>query len=378
VKSKLSFMCVLFCLVITITGAQVGMAQLLELQEPQWLTEMYQQGWQKVQEGVLQRSAGGQIETFTYGEEGLQWTVESLKRQVIALQQVYDQKPSPELAESLASLRNQLGVATTQLSNGQVEAPSSAQMENCDFSMGAHVFVDSLKANLSPGVTASADAYFHSSGCGFYGNTYANVTVEGNNGTVFTYKNQEDPKFGGSWLDSAVSLSLGVSTACKSTAYARAWSDSPSFGYEAQRIENYSCPVDTPFTVSISGPGSVYTDTYTPCQYATWTANPSGGTPGYTYYWYINGVYQASGNQLTLQYCYTNATLNVSVQASDSSSPQKSASASFTTYVSYYEDYCTSNPYTCECDPYRCGGCYQYPYANSTQAIRPPYECPYY
>ena len=369
-KSRLSFMCVLFCLVITITGAQPGTAQLLEPQEPQWLVEMYQQGWQKVQEGVLQRSAGGQIETFTYGEEGLQWTVESLKRQVIALQQVYDQKPTPELAESLASLRNQLGAATNQLNSGQVEAPSSTQMENCDFSMGAHVFVDWLRGNLSPGVTARADAYFRSSGCGFVGNTYANVTVEGNNGSVFTYKNQEDPKFGGSWLDSAVQLSLGVSSACKSTAYARAWSDSPSFGYEAQRIENYNCPpYVAPFTVSISGPGSVYTDTYTPCQYATWTATPSGGTPGYAYYWYINGSYQGTGSQLSLQYCYTNATLNVSVQAYDSSGPQQSASANFTTYVSYYEDYCYNNPYTCECNSNYCNNC--------GGGIRPYEICPY-
>ena len=360
-KSRLSILCVLFCLVIMITGAQPGTAQLLVPQEPQWLIEMYEQGWQKVQEGVLQRSAGeGQVETFTYGEEGLQWTVESLKQQIHALQLTYDRQPSPELAETLDILRNQLGVASTRLGSGQVEEPSSAQMENCDFSMGAHVYAERLLGALSPGVTARADAYFHSNGCGFIGNTYANVTVEGNNGSVFTYKNQEDPKYGSSWLDSAAQLSLSsVTTACKSTAYARAWSDYPSFGYEATRIENYDCRPDVQtLTVAISGTEHVFTNSNSPCANLTWTAVPSGGTPGFSYNWYVNGTYQGSGSQLTQQYCYNN-TLNVSVQAFDSGNPQQNAWGSFTTTLHYF-DPCASNPYRCECDPYYCGGggCY--------------------
>jgi hypothetical protein len=149
-----------------ITGAQLGMAQLLEPQDPQWLTEMYEQGWQKLREGVLQRSVGGsQVETFTYGEEGLQWTVESLKQQIRNLQLLYDKQPSPELAESIDTLENQLGVAATRLRSGQVEEPSSAQMENCDLHMAAHVYANRLTGAQSPGVTASADATFHSNGC---------------------------------------------------------------------------------------------------------------------------------------------------------------------------------------------------------------------
>ncbi|MFL6196945.1 MAG: hypothetical protein ACJ75H_22360 [Thermoanaerobaculia bacterium] len=361
-KLRMSLSFPALCLAMIFLSAQLGSAQALQPlqpQEPAWLTQMYAEGWHKVQEGVLQRTAEeGTLETFTYGEEGLRWTVESLKKQIYPLQLLYNEHPSQELADNLEILRNQLSVAMARLNSGQVEAPSAEQMENCDFSMGAHVNATWLTGPGAQGVTANADAYFHSINCGYLGNTYANVTVEGANGTVFTFKSQEDPKSGSSWLDSAVQLSLGVSSQCKSTAYARTWSDSPSFGYEATQIINYACPPPPPqpFDVTISGPSNVYTDTYTPCANATWTANATGGYPGYTFYWYINGAYEGSGSQLTKQYCYTNATVNVSVTGYDSggSAPD---TASMTTYVSYYEDYCASHPRTCECDSYYCGGC---------------------
>jgi hypothetical protein len=365
VKFRMSLSFLVICLAMIFLSAQPGSAQALQPlqpQEPAWLTQMYAEGWQKVQEGVLQRaSEEGTTETFTYGEEGLRWTVEGLKKQIYPLQQLYDKHPSPDLARNLEILRNQLSVAISRINSGQVETPSAEQMSNCDFSMAAHVYAEPLPPASAPGVTARADASFHSNGCGYIGNTYANVTVEGANGTVFTFKSQEDPKSGSSWLDSAVQLSLGVSSQCKSTAYARTWSDSPSFGYEATQIINYACPPPPPqpFDVTISGPSNVYTDTYTPCANATWTANATGGYPGYTFYWYINGAYEGSGSQLTKQYCYTNATVSVSVTGYDSggSAPD---TASMSTYVSYYEDYCASHPRTCECNDYYCRNTCQY------------------
>jgi hypothetical protein len=376
VKFRLFSMCAVFCLAMVITGAQLGMAQLLVPQDPQWLLDMYEQGWQKVQEGVLQRSVGeGQIETFTYGEEGLRWTAESLKKRIVNLQHTYDQYPSQELADVLTSLRSQLGVAISQLTNGQVEGPAPEQMENCDISYGAHANPTYLTGSAAPGVTASASAYFHNN-CGYYGNTYAEVTVEAATGTVFTHKYQNDPKFGGTWLDSAASLSLSGSSQCKSSAYARAWNDNPSFGYEASLVENYSCPVPAP-TTYISGPSDVSTDSFYPCADVTWTANPSGGTPGYTYNWYIGGAYQGSGNQLTKQYCYTNTTVNVTVQVFDSGTPQQSAQASFSTNIYYFENYCYNNPYTCECNINYCNNCYQEPYY-SPYRENPRELCPIY
>ncbi|HEY9421849.1 MAG TPA: hypothetical protein VIW92_10590 [Thermoanaerobaculia bacterium] len=344
VKFRLSFMCALFCLAMMITGAQLGMAQLLEPQEPQWLTEMYEQGWQKVQEGVLQRSVGGsQVETFTYGEEGLRWTVESLKQQVNSLQQLYNQHPSEDLAQAIGRLQNQIGAANARLESGQVEEPSAEQMENCDISYGAHAYADPLTG--SQGVTARSNAYFHNN-CGFYGNTYAYAYVQGSVNTVHTTKTQEDPRYG-TWIDSAVQLSLNASSSCQSNAFARSWSDSLGISYQTSD-DNYVCPPPPPVAY-ISGPANVYTDNYTPCANVTWTASGSGGTQPYNFHWFINGAHVASGTQFTQQYCYTNATVTVSVQLVDSASQVDWES--FTTNIYYTNnDPCTVNPYTCECN----------------------------
>jgi hypothetical protein len=359
VKFRMYLSFALLCLSITFFGARAGSAQALQPiqpQEPAWLTQMYAEGWQKVQEGVLQRnSEEGGKETFTYGEEGLKYQVESLKQQVNHFQQLYNQHPSAELADAIDHLQNQIGMADARLSLGQAETPSSDQMNNCDISYGAHAYADYLRGSQAPGVSASADAYFHNN-CGFLGNTYAFAYVQGSTGSVFSTKSQEDPKNGGAWLDSAAQWTLSASSSCSSNSYARTWSDSLGISYETSAQNSLCLPAAV--TVSISGPSNVYTDNYTPCADATWTASASGGTPGYIYYWYIGGVYQASGAQFTKSYCYANTAETVTVVAYDSGSPQQNASASYGTSVSYttYYDPCRDNPYSCDCDySYCCG-----------------------
>ncbi|HEY9421850.1 MAG TPA: hypothetical protein VIW92_10595, partial [Thermoanaerobaculia bacterium] len=245
--------------------------------------------------------------------------------------------------------------------SGQVEEPSVEQMENCDISYGAHAYADPLTG--SQGVTARSNAYFHNN-CGFIGNTYAQVYVQGAVNTVFTTKTQEDPKFGGSWLDSAAQLSLNASSQCYASAYARAWSDNLGIGYETSDAES-TCPVPIPVAY-ISGPANVYTDSYSPCANVTWTASGSGGTSPYNFHWFINGAHVASGAQFTQQYCYTNGSVTVSLQLVDSASQVDWES--FTTNI-YYTDNnpCAQNPYTCECNINYCGGCYQYPDSNLQQ-----------
>jgi len=366
VKCRTTLLFSVLCLAMTLIGARAGWAQ-AKPQQSTWLTRMYGEGWQKVQEGVLQKSAkGGQVETLTYGEEGLRYTVENLKQQVNLLQQAQNQHPTPELGQAISNLQHQIGAANTRLSTRQVVDPSSQESSGCDISYGAHAYADYLRNAQAPGVSASADAYFHTN-CGFIGNTYAYAYVQASTGSVFSTKMQEDPKYGGSWLDSAAQWSLSGSTSCSSSSYARAWSDSLGISYETS-AQNSICPVPPP-SVSISGTSNVYTDNYSPCANVTWTASASGGTPGYSYSWYIGGTYQGSGYQLTQQYCYTNSTATPTVVVYDSGSPQQSAQASYTTNIYYtqYYDPCTENPYGCDCNPSYC--CYQDP--------RRPYEiCP--
>lgn len=90
-KFKLFSASTVLCLALMITGVRTGSAQQVQPLEPEWLLQMYADGWTKVQDGVLQRETeGGQPETFSYGAEGYQWAKQNLERQVSALLSRYN------------------------------------------------------------------------------------------------------------------------------------------------------------------------------------------------------------------------------------------------------------------------------------------------
>jgi hypothetical protein len=319
-----------------VASVQPGRAQLepLPQPEPEWLTQMLQDGWQKVAEGLLQRSGeGSQVETFTYGAEGLQWMVQRLEQQILSLEDMYGTHPSEDLADLIENLSDELADANRNLSTGQVGEFSGEQLDNCDISYGAHAYADPLLGGAAPGVSALADAYFHNN-CGYLGNTYAYAYVQATTGSVFSTKTQEDPKYDGAWLDSVAQWSLGGPADCYSNAYARAWSPALSISYEAQDV-NYSCPPPppTPPAASITGPALVGLSSSIPCKDVTWTASATGGSPGYTFDWYIDSIYQGSGTQLTKRYCFSSQTVTVDVIARDTAG--LTDSASFTTNIAY-------------------------------------------
>jgi hypothetical protein len=321
---------------LTISGARAGLAQLqpLQPQDPDWLVRMYEDGWQKVQEGVLQRGEGGsQNETFTYGEEGLRWTVARLEEQASFLASRYNNAPSEDLAEVIGWLQGEILAANARIDSGQVgEAFNGEQMDDCSLAYGAHAYADPLSGSQTPGVTARADAYWHAN-CGFVGNAYAYAYVEGANGTTFSTKTQEDPKYNTTWGDAAAQWSLTpVSTSCYSRAYARAWSDSLNIGYSSEDT-NYLCP-SAPLQVAVSGPTYVALDNYTPCSNVTWTASASGGvTPYSTINWYLGSTFVGTGSSYSQYYCSTNQTVTAMATVSDSAS--QTASGTTTTYISY-------------------------------------------
>jgi hypothetical protein len=323
--------------------ARPSMAQVQELKpEPPLVRQMLQEGWTKVAEGVLQRTSEGGPETFTYGEDGLRWTARRLEARLGFLQNEYNAHPSEDLARLIESIKAQLIDLDENLRDGtaQAEVASPDALTDCIIQYGAHANAYGLTGSQAPGVGANADANY-STNCGQLGNTYAYAYARATSGTVTTTKIQEDPKYNGTSLSSAASATAPGNTDCYSEAYARAWSPTLNINYEAGPYYNYSCP-NPPATLynSVDGPYDVYTNDYTPCQYVTWTANASGGVPGYSYNWYIGGTYQGSGSTLTKRYCRLNGSVTVQAIAYDSIG--QSASAYFTTYF-YYEQSCTSS-----------------------------------
>jgi len=353
VKFRLLSFVVGLCLSIALSAGP-GFAQAQELKpEPELVRQMLQEGWSKVAEGVLQRTEWGQVETFTYGEEGLRWTARKLEARLEFLEKEYASNPSEELAGIIQSLESQLietdDVMTSGVAGADLVSPD--ELMNCSISYWATAAAD--RRTDVVGVTANASAYFHSN-CGHIGNSYAYARAEATAGTVFTTKTQEDPRLDSSWVDSAASAAVSGSTTCYSEAFAKAWSPQLNITYEVSDT-NYSCePPVTPLQTSLSGPSDVWLDDYSQsCQTVTWYASPSGGTPGYTYQWYVNGYAVAgTGSSLSRTYCSTNQGVEVRVVVTDSSYPAKTAESTFFTWI-YYEPSCSSNCTCYEEDPWR-------------------------
>lgn len=325
-----------------------GIAQVEELKpEPPLVQQMLQEGWTKVAEGVLQRSGSeGAVETFTYGEEGTRWTARRLEARLAFLRDEHASHPSEELAGILQSLETALIETDENLKNGtaQAEVVSPDEMDNCTISYWATAVAKERTGSTAPGTEANATAYFHSN-CGHLGNSYAYAYARATAGTVTTTKTQEDPKYNGSWVDSAASATAPGNLDCYSEAYGRTWSPGLNINYEVSQT-NYACPdAPAPLTVSISGPTDVWLSDSYPCETVTWTASASGGTPGYTYQWYLgtSTTVVGTGSSFSKQYCYANERVDVTAKATDSAAV--TAQATFTTWI-YYEPSCGSN---CAC-----------------------------
>lgn len=351
-----------------LTMAQPGFSQVQEVKpEPELVLQMLQEGWQKVAEGVLQRSVDGQTETFTYGEDGLRWTARRLEARLEVLQKEYAVNPSEKLADIIESLITQLIENDQVADSGAAQEPvvTLEEIANCTISYWATAAADPLTGSQAPGVTANATAYFHAN-CGQIGNSYAYAYARATAGTVTTTKTQEDPKYNSSWVDSAAAASASGTLDCYSEAYGRTWSPQLNISYEVSDT-NYSCPNAPPvLNVSISGPTDVWTDDYTPCQSVTWTANVSGGTPAYTYKWYLgtSTTVVGTGSSYSRNYCRTNGRVDVKVVVTDSGSPAQTAQDTHSTWF-YYEQSCTSG---CNCP-------LQDPNSSSVNAMPPVTYC---
>jgi hypothetical protein len=337
VTSKWLSLCVL-C-VSAILSPLPSQAQLQEIQpaEPQWMTEMYGQGWQKVAEGVLQRSEGpgNPVETFIYNEDGLRWRIQWLQGRVSQFESLYGNSPSEDLARFIEGLENEIEQTQDRIDSGQVEPYTGEQTSACTPLYSATADAAPLTGAQAPGVTARATAQF-SSGCGDLGMAYSTVYVHAVAGTVETTRTQTDIKPEATSVSTLAQDSASGSTDCVSTATARVESSALNILYTVSD-DNFFC--QPPLTVTVSGTPSYYTYASGPqCATATWTASASGGTPGYTIDWYIGTAYQSSGTTLSKTYCNVSTSVTVTAKLRDSAG--QTAQDSYTTRITYQGSTC--------------------------------------
>jgi len=310
-------------------------AQQVQPLEPEWLRRMYDEGWQKVQEGVLQRNGGeGQIETFSYGAEGLQWAMEDYQRKLVFFEEKYIESPNGDLAALIEQLKGKIeSLRTNLVTASSAETFDGEGLNACSMSFDAPV--PTAVPERSPrGIATTATAFFNSTQCGYAGSTTALAWAHATEGTVETTKTQTDPKSsneanGYAGITSYASASAPGSTDCETWAVADVTIEALNINIHNE-TRSYTCPPDV--AASITGPTLVKTDFYTPsCADVTWTANPTGGTPGYTYHWYVDSVDSGTGSTLTKQYCAVNKVVGVRVVVTDQN--QWSTEATFSTEI---------------------------------------------
>lgn len=332
-KLRSLFVVSFLCLLLMIVGASAGSAQQVQPLKPEWLQQMYAEGWEKVQEGVLRRdTGGGEFETFGYGTEGLQWVIEGYTRDLAFLEERYNEAPSEDLAGVIEKLQGQID----KLSEALASAPAaevfdgSAMVECTEAAYGTQT---SAGPTESPrGVTATATAYYHTSCAGLTGSTFVLAYAEAVDPVTLVATSQTESDSGeGTWIDNAATASLPGSSGCLSYADASVTLNDYSV-YQTATAQNSACPL--PVLATITGPAKVTTDYYAnTCADVTWTASAAQGNPGYTYQWYIGTTLQGAGPTLTKSYCNVSKSETVRVVATDVRG--WSNDATFTTNIQY-------------------------------------------
>lgn len=234
------------------------------------MERMHEEGWQTVQEGVLQRDLGeGRVETYTFGEQGRRWTAQRLAQRIASLEREYRAYPSEELAAILAHLKAQLrqseqalaegegelSLASASLSTGEIDSTSAGLTAGCEptVTVGANAAPQSTKV---AGATASAHVSFQSpAGC--VGNTYTYAYSRATSGSTMSDDSQEDAQSGAA-LSASLSVSATGSADCFSESLAQAWIEDRTYDISDT---NYACaagPSDaTPYGLPFKIPGTI-------------------------------------------------------------------------------------------------------------------------
>jgi hypothetical protein len=308
--------------------------------------QLLSEGYVPVTQGVFQLGLGdNKVQTVALGAEGAAWVQQHIEARLIFLSAEYVAHPTPELLKvltELQALQNSLAQDATG-SDALFSEPATAGDgldSGCSVSYSANADAYPLTGSQGVGATASA-SWYHScyTGASTYAYAYASATSGGTTTTI----TQSDPDSG--WnISSSATASVNGSSNCYSAAEAYVYQN----GYLLLFTDsNGSCPAPPPSVTVSASPSSVWLYGYG-CQWITWTASASGGTPGYSYYWTTTGTTGSTYSEYVCgynSYNYYSITHNVTV--TDAAS--QTASGGATAYVSTEPEYYNPCPWPYDC-----------------------------
>lgn len=287
------------------------------------LTQMLNEGWHIVKNGVLQRELrAGEVESFVFGPEGFTWKLKDLQRQLQKLQNEFRTQPTPELRKAIAGYRQEIANTRKMIELARAaEALGDTSIDKVSCSISFSYAASASYGTSVQGTWGNASATF-SGNCGFtgtaYATAYAKVTV---NGAPTTKTVTDGPRSGANVSVSAFA-SLNGGPTCESSAYASMTSSSLNPSSYSMSASSSSCPsVGTPPSPTINGPGYAGVSV---CTTFTWTSSVSGGTAPFTYQWTWNGAAVGTGSSYSqticpgINYNYTSNTLGLTVTDSAS------------------------------------------------------------
>jgi len=326
-KPKFRWICSVLLLAVLVPGAS-ALAQ-EEHRPGDALDRMMAEGWTPVASGVLQRQGEGKrVETFAVGPEGLRWAVREVQSRLAFLRSEYQAYPSGDLRRAIRSLRGELAKLQADLETSRDE-PLDQALEKCTVNHGASA--DAFPLSSAAGAGANASASF-STACAYDAETYAYAYARATANGVINTVIQEVPRTGANITSSATASVQGTSH-CLSEAYAYA-RYTPANIFHSVSDSNTSCTV--PLAVLIDGPSQVDFDETTPeCQDPVWSATASGGTPSYSYKWFVNGVQVGTGSSYSRSVCWWDGSFTLSLTVTDSAG--QSASSSFEVWAIRWE-----------------------------------------
>jgi hypothetical protein len=327
-----------------------------------FVDEMARQGWSPTAPGVLQRQIGGRTETIGVGIEGFRAALEERQNLLGFYLNEAAVRPSKSLSETIGRLSDevkQFRAYVAILEQKGITADFDA-LTNVGCSLALAYDATAAGQTTQQGVAGVASASVSSS-CGL-GNTYTSTYGYATLGGVTTSLSCSDAKYNGSSLSSSCSTLVTGGQSCSSQAYASV--TVPPFGgvtavtYSASQT-NSSCP-PPPFGVTISS-GQFYFE-LSACQFVSWGATTTGGTPpGVIQSWTFDGAVASGGSTYSQYLCPpTSGSQNHTLRADghDSSSPQQTAFDQKTvTVVKVALNPCATNPCSFACNPCGCDPC---------------------